>query len=311
MTHKAALEDLSQLITRQQKVYYADAKKVAELITANNAMLLSSRGKASYNADNNTVILLDIPSKIQPMLDFIAKIDTPAKQVIIETYIVKTSEDLKQALGIKYPAGNNGANIGGTLNNSKLTLDLAPNNHTIAANLALSKLSRGLLLDLELQALEKEQRLTILASPKILTLDKKTAIIESGQEIPYVTKNRAGADPQVIFKKATLKLEVTPLVTPNNDILLQLKINRDQPGIQVPGILQAPIETTQIITDIIAKHGETIMLGGIFSEQESKAVSKIPIIERIPIIGDIFSNHERNHDKQEMVVFVTPKICDL
>lgn len=302
VSNKLIMEELLPITTAYQKVYYIDAKKIAELVNSNNASLLSTKGKISYSEDSNTIIIMDIAKNIDKIVAFIKKMDAPLKQIIIETHIVKTAEDLKHALGIKYKEHGKDAN------NSRLLFDMGINNPTSIINFSLATIRPEILLDLELQALEKENRLTILASPKILTLDKKTAVIESGQEIPYITKSAVGADPQVVFKKAALRLEVTPFVTPSFDIILHLKINKDQPGIQLPGISQAPIDTTQIATEVIAKNGETIVLGGIFSEQETNTVSKVPILGDLPVLKHLFRSTEHHLDKKETLIFVTPRV---
>lgn len=323
------------------QVNYASGENLVSLLINNDDFLLSKRGKVLFDKRTNVIIILDFKEKIGSIKKFIKRLDVPQRQVLIETQIVKVTDDFRKAFGIKFGAShfiNNQSRsfaISPSVNNSKQVMSKSSGNSSdsdknkdtqrknqsspfsfdfnlgeinTALGFSMARLPQGLLLDLELQALEKENKATIYAKPKLLTLDKQTAIIESGKDIPYITKSRNSTDPYVIFKKAALRLEVTPFVNPKGKVLLKLKINKDQPGIQVPGIAQAPIDTTQIATQILANDGETIVLGGIFSKRKIKMLQKVPLLGDLPIIGNIFKARHIIKDKSEILIFVTPRL---
>lgn len=297
------IQNLMNLELNFYQPKYINAKDLLVAID-NNKKFTSSRGSISVDDVTNKIIILDVAPKIELITNLLSNLDVKTKQILIETQIVKTSSNINQELGIKWSKSD--------VKQSYINFnsDLGINDPNNFAKISLNKIVKGLMLDLELQALEKEQKLSILANPKLLTLDKKVAVIESGKEIPYITKHRPGADPQVIFKKAALRLEVTPTIKSDNQILLEIKLNRDQPGIQVPGISQAPIDTTHLATQVIAEDSQTIVLGGIFSEKNINTISKVPILGDIPIINYLFRSKQHSVDKSEIVIFVTPRIIE-
>lgn len=172
--------------------------------------------------------------------------------------------------------------------------------------LAIGKLPGGTLLDLELRASELEAKGKVLARPKLMTLDQQTATIETGTEIPYTTTAQEGSSPSVTFKKAVLKLEVKPQITPNNKILMELTINQDKPGNPYNG--QTGINTTNIKTNILVDNGETVVLGGVFTVDHTRTINRIPFFSSLPIIGWLFSDRLEKNTRKEILIFVTPKI---
>jgi type IV pilus assembly protein PilQ len=172
--------------------------------------------------------------------------------------------------------------------------------------LSIGKLPGGTLLDLELRASELEDKSKVLARPKLMTLDQQTASIETGTEIPYSTTAQAGASPSVTFKKAVLKLEVKPQITPNNKVLMELTISQDKPGSNYTG--GVGIDTTNLKTNILVDNGETVVLGGVFTVDHNKKVNKIPFFGDIPFLGRLFRDNYEKNQRREILIFVTPKI---
>ena len=193
----------------------------------------------------------------------------------------------------------------GTSSTSTLFFDFTGNGLG-ALGLALAKLPGGTLLDLELRASELENKSKTVARPKLMTLDQKQASIETGTDIPYATTAQAGSTPTVTFKKAVLKLDVTPQITPNNKISMQLSVNQDTPGANTSA--GPAINTTAMTTNILVSDGETIVLGGIFSSNASNNRQSIPYLSDIPIIGMIFRSSAKTLSRNEILIFITPRI---
>lgn len=290
-----------QQIIKIYKVKYKSPQELNILLKELKKNILDKKGSITYDQSSSILIVIDYKDNVDKVLSIINKLDVPSQQLLIETNVVKTSCNIYKELGLNY----NFKSLGLI---SKLNFDSSLNNLSSTATINFAKLSKGLILDLELQALEKEQKLSILACPKLRTLDKKSAIIESGKEIPYITRARAGSDPNVIFKKATLRLEVIPIIKPNNQVLLDIRLNKDQPGVQVPGISQAPIDTTQVITKVLAENKQTIMIGGIFTTKLVTSHNKVPILGDLPLINVLFRSKQNNIEKSEIIIFVKPTI---
>ncbi len=320
-------QTLAPLQSEYIRINYAKASDMVGILKATDNSLLSTRGQISVDDRTNTLLIKDTAENIVKMRDLIEHLDIPVRQVIIETQIVQTTDELNDALGIR---------MGGaaTPQLGKYTLGIAPNmvdaetfaqdksSKNVTDNnlffdfiatgvkstvgLALARLPGGTLLDLELSASESENRSKTVARPKLMTLDQQQASIETGQEIAFSTTSQDGATPTTTFKKAVLKLDVTPQITPNDKVTLALTINNDSLGPEVNG--DASINTTTMTTNVLVDDGETIVLGGIFKLNQSKAIKAVPYLSEIPVLGRLFSATSDTLNRTEILIFVTPRI---
>lgn len=320
------VEALAPLKTEFIKINYAKADDIVKMIKdGDKNSMLSSRGTVSVDPRTNTLLLKEIEDKINDIKDLIKILDVSVKQVLIEAYIVSVTENFSDNFGVKLNTSA-GIKLGGRrLGLSKSADDaLSIANQGIGAmngipknffdptdiggntlGLALSRLPQGLLLSLELQAAEIETLATTIAKPKILTLDKQAASIESGQDIPYLTSS-ANSGTNTTFQKASIKLQVTPQITPNNQISMDLSINNDSPGEKIgDGI---PINTNSLKTNILVDNGETVVLGGLFKDTIKEGLQKVPYLSQIPFFGALFRARTLSNDKTELLVFITPRI---
>lgn len=316
--------ELAPLYAEFIQINYAKATDVAAMLSKGNTSLLSARGSVSTDVRTNTLLLKDTASVIDAVKEMIEVLDIPVRQVVIEARMVTVSESVGEELGIKWGAtatGGNSATSGsltgaGAANNGSVgniedrlnvNLPVAGAAGTIAFQVA--KLADGNILDLELSALEKENKAEIIASPRITTANQQTAYIEQGSEIPYVESASSGAT-SVSFKKAVLSLQVTPQITPDNKVILDLVITQDSKGEVIPtGIGQAvSIDTQEIGTQVLIENGETLVLGGIYQQRITNSVNKVPILGDIPYLGALFRTTIEESAKSELLIFVTPRI---
>tara|TARA_B110000261_G_scaffold50104_1_gene59259 strand:+ start:825 stop:2561 length:1737 start_codon:yes stop_codon:yes gene_type:complete len=334
---KKKLEELAPLETYVARVKYAEAKEIYKFFNAPRAQangsgqqragggggqgstfsILSERGSAIVDERTNTIILTDIGNKIDEFKRLLARIDIPVKQVLIEARIVKAESDFRKELGASWGlAGSDqvdfslGNSTSGTLQGI-LATDLGISDP--GAAFSLSYLSNNLLIDLELSALESGGFGEIVSQPKVLTADKKKASIKSGVEIPYqaVTNNgdAAGAVVETQFKEAVLQLEVTPQITPDNRVIMDILVKQDSVGsFTVNG--EPAINVTEISTQALVGNGQTLVLGGIFQSEELTGDQKVPILGDLPLVGNLFKKQMRTRDKREILIFITPKIID-
>ena len=334
---KKKLEELAPLETYVARIKYAEAKEIYKFFNAPRAQangsgqqrsgggggqgstfsILSERGSAIVDERTNTIILTDIGNKIDEFKRLLARIDIPVKQVLIEARIVKAESEFRKELGASWGlAGSDqvdfslGNSTSGTLEGI-LATDLGISDP--AAAFSLSYLSNNLLIDLELSALESGGFGEIVSQPKVLTADKKKASIKSGVEIPYqaVTNNgdASGAVVETQFKEAVLQLEVTPQITPDNRVIMDILVKQDSIGsFTVNG--EPAINVTEITTQALVGNGQTLVLGGIFQSEELTGDQKVPILGDLPLVGNLFKKQMRTRDKREILIFITPKIID-
>lgn len=308
------------------QINYAKAAELAILIKDKQNSLLSERGKISVDVRTNTIWIQDTGTKIEEVRELIKQLDIPVKQVLIEARIVEVTKDFSQDLGIRWGVSRP-TTLSGTLEGAnqmqqgitpanvtplakRLNLDLiaTPANLAIPATVgvALARISDNILLDLELSALESEGLAELIASPRLITINQQAAVIDSGQEIPYQEATSSGAT-AVAFKKAVLSLKVIPQITPDNKILMDLQINQDTASSQtfngVPAIL-----TKEIQTKVLVNNGQTIVLGGIYTQNKNKSINRIPFLGQLPVVGVLFRNTQVNLKNDELLIFITPKI---
>jgi type IV pilus assembly protein PilQ len=320
-----AAEDLKEATPLRSdliQVNYAKADDIANLIKSKFNSLLSKRGMMSVDPRTNAIWIQDIGIKIEEIRALVKKLDIPVKQVLIETRIVDVTKDAALDLGIRWGI-NKPKHLSGSLEGTnqlaedanvvplaeRLNVDLAAQplaNQAASIALAVATLGSNILLDLELSALESEDKAEIIASPRVVTSNQQEAYISSGEEIPYQQATSSGAT-AVAFKQAVLSLRVTPQITSDGRIMMQLKINQDRPsGTLYNGV--PAIITKEIDTNVLVNNGETIVLGGIFQRDQSNNVVRVPFLGTLPVIGILFKKIAVKEKDEELLIFITPKI---
>jgi len=299
--------ELAPLQTEYIQINYAKATDVAKLLSGDETRLLSSRGAVSVDERTNMLLVKDTADVIDHVKKMISVLDIPVKQVVIEARMVTIDDGVEQDLGVRW--GVTKANADGSTSGSiegndsaqsgtvgdvddRLNVNL-PVNNAAAGSIAfqVAKLADGLLLDLELSALEQENKAEIIASPRVTTANQKEAVIEQGTEFPSNVSTSSGAT-SIEWKKAVLSLKVTPQITPDNKVILDLTVTQDTLGdeVQTGTGTGTAVNTQQISTQVLVDNGETLVLGGIYQQTIKKAVTKVPVLGDIPGVGVLFRN---------------------
>lgn len=329
-------EEMGELSSEIIKVNFAKASDIAEMINGEgNISMLSERGSMTIDERTNSLLVRELPENILVIRDIIESLDIPVKQVQIEARIVTVSEGNMDELGIRWGFSSiNGNNtVGGSIENNLATIGLyegdgeegeggsvgiddflnvnlaATNPSATSIAFQVAKLGSDTLLDLELSALQQESKAEIISSPRLITTNKKPAYIEQGTEIPYLESSSSGAT-TITFKKAVLSLKVTPQITPDNRLVLDLSVTQDRPGQVVKtGTGEAvTIDTQRIGTQVLVNNGETVVLGGIFQHSITNSVDKVPLLGDLPLLGALFRRSYEKVGKSELLIFVTPKV---
>jgi type IV pilus assembly protein PilQ len=342
---KAQVADLEPMRTQSFQLNYTKAEDIAKSLSGQQSTstaasgastsatrLLSKRGSVISEARTNQLFVTDIPAKLEEVGQMISRIDIPVRQVMIEARIVEAEDTFGRSLGVKL--GTNGTtsttgvavagnytslgDVTGKTSSASAYSDtqfvnLAANTSasafggSSAATFALSLFGAGAgrLLNLELSALEAEGRGKLVSSPRVITADQVKALIEQGTELPYQSATSSGAT-SIQFRKANLKLEVTPQITPEGSIILDVDVNKDSVG-QVTSAGYA-INTKHVKTQVLVENGGTVVIGGIFQVDETEATNKVPVLGDIPYLGALFRNKTRSTSKTELLVFLTPKV---
>ena len=322
------VEELAPMRSEFVQVNYAKAADLKDLLSGEMG-LLTSRGSIIVDERTNTLLVKDTAAKIEEVRDIIAVLDVPVKQVLIEARIVVANKDFTNELGVSWGGNVHGLNtrsqrniIGGSseslmqeVNGDTITnpADLVVDLGVVAANatrLALGVISTASgLLELELSALEAEGVGEIISTPKVLTADQQQAKISSGTEVPYAEASSSGAA-TIAFKEAVLSLDVTPQITPDDRIIMDIKITKDAIG-KLVGNAQIPsIDKNEIETTVLVSNGETVVLGGIFSMESFENEVRTPFFGKLPVIGYLFRKQVIIDEKQELLVFITPKVVE-
>ncbi|MDP2264463.1 MAG: type IV pilus secretin PilQ [Hydrogenophaga sp.] len=343
---KASIESLETVRTQGFQMNYAKAADIAAQITAGgssstaSARILSPRGSAIAEPRTNQLFVTDIPSKLEQVQALIAKLDIPIRQVLIEARIVEADDRFGRSIGVRLGGsdlrgvrggdagygigGSNRLAIGGSYNAVSSTTTESENNlntiNTSFVNLpssgaggfspaafavSLFSSAANRFLNLEISALEADGRGKIVSSPRVVTADQVKALIEQGTEYPYQTATSSGAT-AIAFRKANLKLEVTPQITPEGSIILDVDINKDSRGeTTTAGIA---INTKHIQTQVLVENGGTVVIGGIFELIEVDDVTKVPLLGDLPVVGNLFKNKSKTANKSELLVFITPRV---
>ena len=339
--------ELEAVRTESFVLNYQKAADVQTLLTSPNQKVLSKRGSAVVDARTNTVFVQDVPTRLEEVRKLIAQIDVPVRQVMIEARIVEASDTFSKNLGAKLgynekvPGGDwlGGqalrTSIGPNLTNTAQQTSNATNTATLGTGTAditgatgqnvnmpangLGGFNAGVIstilfnrnftrfITLELSALEADGKGKIISSPRVLTGDKVEALIEQGTELPYQAATSSGAT-SVSFRKANLSLKVKPQITPDGNIIMTLDINKDSVG-QVTAAGFA-IDTKHVKTEVLVENGGTVVIGGIFSQDERTTITKVPLFGDIPVLGNLFKNTGKTDNKTELLVFITPRIVD-
>lgn len=280
--------------------------------------LLSARGSAIVDARTNQLLITDTADALNRVRTLIRKIDIASRQVLIQAYIVEANHQFSRNLGVRlgFATGNHGATpaVPGEpppaephRNEGAVGLPARALGGLNAGQLALSLFNpaAGRFLSLELSALEADGQGRIVSSPRVVTADQQAALIEQGEEIPYQQAAGQGVT-STSFKKANLKLQVTPQITPDDQIILNVDINKDSRGMATPGGLA--INTKHIKTQVQVENDGTVVIGGIYTETISDNKTQVPVLGGLPVLGNLFRSTEKLHDKTELLIFLTPKI---
>jgi type IV pilus assembly protein PilQ len=328
------IADLEPLRTENFVVNYQKADDVRKLLVDEKQRLLSKRGSVVVDQRTNQLFVQDTAARLEEVRRLLQRIDIPVPQVMIEARIVEADDRFSQNLGARFGfaritngewinagagssfgtgtgSGSNSITIGGTTvtNPNFVNLPAAGLGGFPASTIGLTLFNSSVtrLLNLELSALEADGRGKIISSPRVITADKVKALIEQGTEIPYQAATSSGAT-QIQFRKAVLKLEVTPQITPEGAIFLDVKVNRDSPSAIATGGAGVAIDTKAVQTQVLVENGGTVVLGGIYEQTERTTVTKVPLLGDVPVLGWLFRNRTRVNDRTELMIFITPRV---
>ena len=335
--YEAAMEiqKLEPLRTQGFQLNYAKAADILQQITTStggggggtgaSTRFLSSRGSAISEPRTNQLFVTDTPTKLEELKALLATLDVPVRQVMIEARIVEARDTFGRSLGVKFGGGAVGSNASmtssqflpdsGSGSSSKfpsgnfvnLPASVAGVNTVGQVAFSVFNSSMTRFLSLELSALEAEGDGKIISNPRLVTADQNKALIEQGTEYPYSVTAPNGAT-TISFKKAVLKLEVTPQITPEGDIILDLDVNKDSRGeTTTQGVA---IDTKHIKTQVLVENGGTVVIGGIFEMEETNQLNKVPLFGDLPVLGHLFRSNTKASTKREMLVFITPKMLN-
>ena len=325
------VEELERLRTEFIKVNYAKAADMADLLKQVDNAILSPRGSVSVDERTNTLLVKDTNSSLSNVRLLLIELDIPVRQVLIESRVVIANDDFSKELGVRFgvsrdsqgtASNGNAAYTSGTLAGVKqlandepldtlnsLNVNLPVQNPAGSFALALAKLPLGTLLEMELSAAQIEGRGEVVSSPRVITADSHTARIEQGVEIPYL--ELSDGDATLKFRKAVLSLEVTPQITPDDRVIMDLDVHKDNVGelISYGGGLSAPsIDTREVQSQLLVDNGQTVVLGGIYETEKSNQITRVPFFSDLPFVGVLFKSTIEIDDRTELLIFVTPKI---
>ena len=310
-------QTLAELVPLQDElitIHYANAEAIAALLSRKSNGFLSDRGKVSFDARTNALLIEDIPDKIINIKKLIGRLDVPVKQVLIKARIVNLDRKFEYEVGVRFgiskpqPLAGGGASLGQVFLPDKFNFDMPATslfNDPGKIGLSVAKIGSGVLVDMELSAMERENLLKIVASPRLIASHAEQALIESGTEIPYEQRSDGGAT-SATFKKAVLSLLVKPLITDNNKVILTLEVNQDKPGeVTSKGLT---IKTEHMKTQLLMDDGETVVVGGIYETIQQDGVDKVPFFSALPIVGNLFIHKIKVNNTHELLIFITPQI---
>ncbi len=324
------LVELEPLYTEIKEIKFAKADELATLLQGDSkeSGFLSGRGNITIDARTNSLLIRDTAKSLTEIGQVIEQLDKPVRQVLIESRIVIANNDFENELGVRFGASAKSNTLGAATSSSlsdlsvtnsgsvtpatgartlgqDLNVNLPVSDASGTIGLALTKLPLGMILELELSAMETEGKGEVISSPRVITSNQKQATIEQGTEIPYQESTSSGAT-NVSFKEAVLKLDVTPQITPDDRIVMDLEVSKDAVGSLFNGI--PSIDTRKVQTQVLVDNGETVVLGGIYEQTKSDTVERVPFFGDLPYVGFMFRNTNKTDSKRELLVFITPKI---
>jgi type IV pilus assembly protein PilQ len=334
------ITDLEPTRTESFQLNYQKGADFQKLLSDPNQRILSKRGSAVVDSRTNTIFVQDTPSRLEEVRKLLRKVDVPVRQVMIESRIVEASDTFQRNLGVRlgyredgggrvpFGLGNNtnrapavtvGGAIGGVAPGAGLagTPEFSSGNLNVnlpapvglgsggVFSMILFNQNRTKFVDLELSALQADGKGKIVSSPRVITADQVEAIIEQGTEIPYQQATSSGAT-SVAFKKATLSLKVKPQITPDDNVIMNLRINKD--SVSALAVSPPAIETKQIVTEVLVENGGTVVIGGIYTQDESSVTNKVPVLGDLPYIGFLFKQNLKRDDRRELLIFISPRV---
>ncbi|MGC1066565.1 DNA uptake porin HofQ [Pantoea agglomerans] len=302
---------LQQVPLQQRAVIlrYASASEVYASLLSERQSLMTPRGSVTVDKRTNALLLRDSAAALKETERWIRALDLPLEQIELSAHIVTISEEHLQELGVKWGLQAGDAAVNDILHHPRLDVPLAVSSPGISVGMALARIG-GQLLDLELSALEQENQIEIIASPRLFTSHQQTASIKQGTEIPYeVSAGNSGAT-SIEFKEAVLGMEVTPTISGNGRIQLKIHISQNMPGRSIrtgdSDILS--IDKQEIETQVTVSDGQTLALGGIFQQQRTRGQNQVPLLGNVPLIGGLFRQQSDQRKKRELVIFITPRL---
>ena len=303
-------KELEPLETKYIPVSYSNAKK--EILPHIAKILSPKRGNATVDEKNNQIIITDTAAKIKQAEEIVRRIDRVTSQVLIEARVVEVSENWSKTLGIVWNSTYGPDTLFGTgiASTTNLAMNYPSSGATGSLGFSFSRISSGVpfVLNAQIEAMESQGQGRILSSPKILTLDNKTARIKQGLEYPYLERDSSGGA-SVKFKKIDLLLKVTPHVTPDNRISLSIYITKNDVASVTNGV--PSVATNEAETELLVNDGDTIVIGGIIKATSNESTSGFPLLSKIPVLGWLFKNNTKGHQKNELLIFMTPRIVQL
>ncbi|HRO38155.1 type IV pilus secretin PilQ [Thauera sp.] len=336
---KAQINDLEPLQTESFQINYHKAKEIFDFLKSKDQTMLSKRGSVVVDERSNKVFVTDVGARLQALRRLVQEIDVAPRQVLIEARIVEASKTFARDLGVRLGVGGafgrivgyteDGApvrrsTLGGGLGTTRTMAGqvagvVDANPAGLNLNLPAGASNPGLLsmvlwnnnatrfLNLELSALEADGRGRVISSPRVLTANQVEASIEQGTEIPYQEASSSGAT-SVSFKKAVLSLKVKPQITPDGRLQLSIEVNKDRPLYEQTLLGVPPIETKNVKSEVLIENGGTVVIGGIYEEEESTGEDKVPLLGDVPVLGHLFKSQSRVSNRKELLVFITPRI---
>jgi len=330
------IEELAPLRSEFIQVNYAKAADLAALLKSpDNQLLTPARGNVTVDDRTNTLLVQDTAAKLEDIRRLVETLDIPVRQVLIEARVVIANNDFAKDLGVRFGVtkghgniddggtfmlgtGGQPGSIGGTntivpgienpagSTQESLLVNLPAIDPSGAVNLLMGKVG-SYLVQLELSAMQKEGKGEIISSPKVITADQNQATIKQGVEIPYQEATSSGAT-SVSFKEAVLKLDVTPHITPDDRIIMDLIVTKDNPDFSRSVLGVPPVDTREVRTTVLVDNGETVVLGGVYERTKTNNVERVPFFGDLPYVGFLFKNTAEQDDNKELLIFVTPKI---
>ena len=338
---KTQIQELEPLHTESFVVNYQKADDVRKLLVDEKQRMISKRGSVVVDPRTNQLFVQDTSAQLEEVRRLISRIDIPVPQVLIEARIVEADDEFSRDIGARLgfahpgphawinsgsgssfgplppgtttcPTGANIVCIGNTeiQNLNFVNLPAASLNGYSPGSIGLTLFNSGVtsVLNLELNALELDGRGKVISSPRVVTADKVKASIEQGSDIPYQTNTQLGGPGQIQFRKAVLRLEVTPQITPEGAVFLDVKVNKDTPSATVSGSGGIAIDTKNVTTQVLVDNGGTVVLGGIYQQTERVTVTKVPWLGDIPVLGNLFKDQFKQNNRTELLIFITPRV---